>query len=320
MRKYYVFTAFTLLLAAISINMAYGCSNRGLEKVTLRIEGMNSSCYAPIMQDALLKIGGVKKASVNFENAEALVEFEAGEVTVDQLIQVVKKAGYNALVKETVNEVKETVNKCEETTNKNISSTKSNYLPLIIGIFLSIVLVFACLKIKVITSHKTMLRIVKQAFATKLSLIIGLAFGIIYAFIYLTLGHKIAYTINGWVVNMTGSDLLAVLVMAFLIAIVMALFTYATKKCGISKSKKSGVGLLGILFALLVSFGACCGPIIISLIGVGASMILAKYSGLFVPVSIILLVGGIILNMRTIEKEEKCVCCTPDDDIKLKKE
>ncbi|MBU1298406.1 MAG: cation transporter [Bacteroidetes bacterium] len=313
MRKSCVFTAFTLLLAAISINMAYGDSNRGLEKVTLRIEGMTSSCCAPIIQDALLKTDGVKKASVIFEDSEAAIEFEAGKVTVDQLIQVVKKGGYNALVKKTIN-------KYEKTKDKNISSTKINYLPLTIGVLLSIVLVLACLKIKVITGHKTMLRIIKQAFITKLSLIIGIAFGIIYAFICLLLGNKIAFAANRWIVKTTVLDLLVILVMAFLIAVVMALFTYAIVRCGITKSKKSGVGLLGILFALLASFGACCGPIIISLIGVGASMILAKYSGLFVSVSIIVLVGGIILSMRTIEKEEECVCCTPDDYIKLKKE
>jgi len=99
MRKYCVFTVFTLLLGAISIIMAYGGSKQGLEKVTLRIEGITSQCCTLAIKDAMLKVNGVKKASVIFEDAEAVIEFEAGEVSVDQLILAVKKSGYEALVK-----------------------------------------------------------------------------------------------------------------------------------------------------------------------------------------------------------------------------
>lgn len=100
MRNPCVFTAFSLLLAAISIIMAYGGSKQGLEKVTLKIEGMTASCCALIIEDALLKTEGAKKASVSFENAEAMVEFETGEVTIEQLIKAVKESGYKAAVKE----------------------------------------------------------------------------------------------------------------------------------------------------------------------------------------------------------------------------
>jgi len=100
MRKSCVFIAFTLLVTAISIIMAYGVSKRGLEKVTLRIEGMTASCCTLNIKDALLKTDGVKKAFVSFENAEAMVEFEAGQVTIEQLIKAVNKSGYKASVKE----------------------------------------------------------------------------------------------------------------------------------------------------------------------------------------------------------------------------
>ena len=314
MKRLHVFTVIAILLSTI----AYGGSDQVLEKVTLKIEGMTESCCAPIIEDALLNTNGVKKASVRFEDAEALVEFEADKVTTEQLIEVVKKLGYRASVKETGKkyEMPSKVSRKVPEGQQNTRNTGVDYLPLAVGLLGSLMLIGACLKMKAIKGYKTMLRIIKQAFVTKLCLIVGVALGIIYAVIYLLLGHKIAYAANGWIVNMTVSDLLITLVMAFLIAVVMALFTYTTKKCGISKSKKSGVGLLGILFALLVSFSACCGPIIISLIGVGTSMILAQYSSALTSASIMILVGGIMLITRTIEKEEECVCCEHGENLK----
>jgi len=315
MKVHCIYVILVLIFTAVS----YSGHTQVVEKVTLKIEGMTGSCCAPSINDALLKTNGVKKASVSFDDAEAVVEFNAKEVTTEQIIKAVEKAGYKAMIKDTIEKNEKTKTKnmgSTEINNENNGITEINYLPLSIGILLSVLLVLACLKMKVITSYKSMLRIIKQTFVTKLSMIIGLTFGIIYALIYLLLGDKIAYSPDGFIVNTTFLDILVVLIMAFLIAVVMALFAYATKKCGIGKSKKSGVGLLGLLFALLVSFSACCGPIIVSLIGVGASMILSQYSGLFMSVSIIVLVGGIIISTRTIEKEEKGVCCSSGDYIK----
>jgi len=87
MKRLHVFTVIAILLSTI----AYGGSDQVLEKVTLKIEGMTESCCAPIIEDALLNTNGVKKASVSFEKAEAMVELETGEVTIEQQIEVVKK-------------------------------------------------------------------------------------------------------------------------------------------------------------------------------------------------------------------------------------
>jgi len=100
MRRLCAFTAFCLLLAAISIPMAYGGSKQGVEKVTLKIEGMTVSCCALLIEDALSKTNGVKKAAVSFEDAEAMVDFEADKVTIEQLIKIVKESGYRASIKE----------------------------------------------------------------------------------------------------------------------------------------------------------------------------------------------------------------------------
>jgi mercuric ion binding protein len=96
MKVFSIFTIITMLLTTI----AYGESEQVLEKVTLKIEGMTAQCCALIIKGALLKTNGVKKASVSFEDAEAVVEFEADKVTVKQLIKAVKESGYKASIKE----------------------------------------------------------------------------------------------------------------------------------------------------------------------------------------------------------------------------
>lgn len=101
MKKFCVSTAFILLLAAASITTAYGGPKQeALGKATLRIEGMTSPCCVPYLESILLGVKGVKKVSVSLENAEAMVEFEAGKVTVDQLVDTIKEAGYRASIKE----------------------------------------------------------------------------------------------------------------------------------------------------------------------------------------------------------------------------
>lgn len=48
------------------------------------------------MQKALVRLSGVRKAEVSFEKGRAVVEYEEGKVTVEQMVEAVKKAGYTA--------------------------------------------------------------------------------------------------------------------------------------------------------------------------------------------------------------------------------
>lgn len=48
------------------------------------------------MQKALVRLSGVRKAEVSFEKGQAVVEYEKGKVTVEQMVEAVKKAGYTA--------------------------------------------------------------------------------------------------------------------------------------------------------------------------------------------------------------------------------
>ena len=69
-------------------------------ELILKIKGISSPCCAEEIKEDLLKVEGVKKASVDFNKGIARVEIEPGKMTGEQLIKVVKEAGYEAEVTE----------------------------------------------------------------------------------------------------------------------------------------------------------------------------------------------------------------------------
>lgn len=71
-----------------------------MEEVTLKIEGMVTPCCVPPVEEALLKVKGIKKVSVCIKRGIAEVEMETGQVTIEQLIKAVEKAGFKASVEE----------------------------------------------------------------------------------------------------------------------------------------------------------------------------------------------------------------------------
>lgn len=62
----------------------------GVERITLKVEGMTCrSCVKPL-QKALLKVPGVKNARVSYSEAQAVVECEKGKVTDSQLVKAIE--------------------------------------------------------------------------------------------------------------------------------------------------------------------------------------------------------------------------------------
>ena len=62
----------------------------GVERVTLKVDGMTCrSCVKPL-QKALLKVPGVKNARVSYSAAQAVVECEKGKVTNAQLVKAIE--------------------------------------------------------------------------------------------------------------------------------------------------------------------------------------------------------------------------------------
>ncbi|MFK3961701.1 heavy metal translocating P-type ATPase [Guptibacillus hwajinpoensis] len=70
------------------------------EKVELDIHGMTCAACSTRIEKGLNRTKGVALASVNLTTESGVVEYQPGEVTLDDILQKVKKLGYEAVVKE----------------------------------------------------------------------------------------------------------------------------------------------------------------------------------------------------------------------------
>jgi len=66
------------------------------EQLTLNIEGMTCGHCVMHVTQALQKIKGVVKAGVDLNKRIAVVTYQPGAVTKEQLIKAVEEAGYKA--------------------------------------------------------------------------------------------------------------------------------------------------------------------------------------------------------------------------------
>lgn len=68
------------------------------ERVGLSLGGMHCASCATLVERALNKVSGVKQASVNFAAEKAYITYDPDEVSPDELVAAVRKAGYKAEV------------------------------------------------------------------------------------------------------------------------------------------------------------------------------------------------------------------------------
>lgn len=68
------------------------------QKVNLSLSGMHCTSCASIIERGLMKVTGVKEARVNFTAEKAIVFFDESQASSDDLINAVKKSGYQAQV------------------------------------------------------------------------------------------------------------------------------------------------------------------------------------------------------------------------------
>lgn len=83
-------------------NLVLAAEAQGLQKITLKIEGMDCGTCVKDIRSALLNVPGVKAAEVkvkkrwlffnDFSDARAVVEFEQGKTTIEALVKAVEKA------------------------------------------------------------------------------------------------------------------------------------------------------------------------------------------------------------------------------------
>ena len=74
-----------------------------LDKAELGIKNMNCASCAAKIEKALAKAPGVYKASVNFATERATVEYNSSEIDIKNLINIVRKTGYDAFEKSEMN-------------------------------------------------------------------------------------------------------------------------------------------------------------------------------------------------------------------------
>lgn len=77
------------------------------ERVELDIQGMTCSACSTRIQKVLNKTSGVNEASINLATEAGVVEYDPGQLSVDDIIEKVKKLGYDAVTKQNREEQKE---------------------------------------------------------------------------------------------------------------------------------------------------------------------------------------------------------------------
>lgn len=70
-----------------------------MAKISFNIEGMNCMHCVGKVEKALTEKPGVEKVKVQLKKEEAKVKYDDNVVTSDQLIEVIKEAGYKATTK-----------------------------------------------------------------------------------------------------------------------------------------------------------------------------------------------------------------------------
>jgi len=144
---------------------------------------------------------------------------------------------------------------------------------------------------------------IKLALSEKTSAITGIisfvtVFGV-FTFLNSSFGEN-------WEEAMVPSTLSVTLLMALLIGVVMGMFIFSIKKCGVRGRKERSVGMGGVIVSMVAAFAGCCGSIIIAFVSVGAAVFLTQYGIVFKTFAVALLFFSIILMARTIKKEEEC--------------
>ncbi|GLZ89352.1 mercury ion transport protein periplasmic component MerP [Metapseudomonas resinovorans] len=71
-----------------------------MQTVTLAVPGMTCAACPITVKKALIKVEGVTKAEVSYENREAIVTFDDAKTNVQALTKATEDAGYPSSVKQ----------------------------------------------------------------------------------------------------------------------------------------------------------------------------------------------------------------------------
>ncbi len=68
-----------------------------METTTIKVDGMSCGGCVKSVTGVLTALDGVAKAEVSLEQKQAVVEFDAGKLTREQLKTVIEDAGFEAI-------------------------------------------------------------------------------------------------------------------------------------------------------------------------------------------------------------------------------
>lgn len=66
-----------------------------MQKITLKISGMDCAACAAVIEHELKKENGIKSVNVNYAAGKAYLEYDQTIISLGKIIELVKKAGYN---------------------------------------------------------------------------------------------------------------------------------------------------------------------------------------------------------------------------------
>lgn len=73
-----------------------------MKTITLKIQDMHCVSCAMSIDGELEDTAGVASASTNYAQAETRLQYDEQKVSLESILEAVKRAGYNAVVKESV--------------------------------------------------------------------------------------------------------------------------------------------------------------------------------------------------------------------------
>lgn len=89
-----------ILLLILGIAVISGEAQAASRTITLDVQNMTCAVCPITVKKALERVSGVQKASMDYANKTATVEFDDTKATVDKLTEATKNAGYPSSIRE----------------------------------------------------------------------------------------------------------------------------------------------------------------------------------------------------------------------------
>jgi copper chaperone CopZ len=90
------FLAFPYLIGALNTSSGNDETNGEISEVAITVKGMTCSGCEFNVEKAVKKLNGIIKVKANHKKGKAHVLFKEGQVTIDEVMQAINKAGYKA--------------------------------------------------------------------------------------------------------------------------------------------------------------------------------------------------------------------------------